>query len=671
MAVGQIDRVIDTPVAEETELKFQYPGMPTTCDGAEAVVWVETRVCQGSGAYPITSSTTMGGGFNAAVTNGIPNLWGEQLIFMEPESEHSSATFCEGFALAGGRVTNFTSGQGLVLMKEVLYTIAGKRLPAVFHVGARALTSQALNVHCGHDDVMAVADCGWGIAFAKNGQEVADLAVILRRVAEEAETPFLCVQDGFLTTHTVENVRLPEPELMAEFVGDPYATTRLRNLMNPERPVMSGVVQNQESYAQGVAAQRPFYFDHVSELADRAFDEFAKLTGRHYARASAYLLGDAHYVLAGQGSVIPTAEAVADYMRAEHGVKVGVLNLSMFRPFPADLVTALLRGKVDAINVTDAAAGRTTLSSFAAAARITAHKQPLEQTAHCLSDQRVLITGDFDKPVRIKAFLSDQLAGFYAAYGVMGALLAFFSFWLKPNANSLHHLYRDRLSRAFHFDPNSFQPGRPNPRPYVPQLSELASEDAPYHLINTAINVQSSAEANRRGRNADFFMLSPLFVGSRVTVSLRRSMTFMPLRTPEEPHSTTIRRGKSAAAARHRQRHLRAGARQRGLPPGQQRRLHRHRDARALDAGLHLAPAGAQPGHDLRSRSRWRARSWVRSCWIESTAGAGAAKPAAHFRDRVAFSSVSYRSRNRDRLRSRVRIRSCGSGNACGFVGCN
>jgi len=105
----------------------------------------------------------------------------------------------------------------------------------------------------------------------------------------------------------------------------------------------------------------------------------------------------------------------------------------------------------------------------------------------------------------------------WAPYLVMGALLAFFSFWLKPNANSLHHLYRDRLSRAFHFDPNSFQPGRPNPRPYVPQLSELASEDAPYHLINTAINVQSSAEANRRGRNADFFMLSPLFVGSRVT----------------------------------------------------------------------------------------------------------------------------------------------------------
>ena len=92
-------------------------------------------------------------------------------MFVEPESEHSAASFCEGFAVAGGRVTNFTSGQGLVLMKEVLYTISGKRLPMVFNIGARALTSHSLNVHAGHDDVMSVADCGWGILFGRNAQE--------------------------------------------------------------------------------------------------------------------------------------------------------------------------------------------------------------------------------------------------------------------------------------------------------------------------------------------------------------------------------------------------------------------------------------------------------------------------------------------------------------------
>ncbi len=136
MATETIDRTTDIPLVQPTEPKFQYSGIPTTCDGAEAVVWIETNISQGSGAYPITSSTTMGGGYNQAVVNAAPNLWGEQLVFVEPESEHSSASFCEGFAAAGGRVTNFTSGQGLVLMKEVLYTIAGKRLPAVFNIGA-------------------------------------------------------------------------------------------------------------------------------------------------------------------------------------------------------------------------------------------------------------------------------------------------------------------------------------------------------------------------------------------------------------------------------------------------------------------------------------------------------------------------------------------------------
>jgi pyruvate-ferredoxin/flavodoxin oxidoreductase len=151
----------------ESQRKPQYPGIPTTSDGAGMVVWVETHITQGACAYPITSSTTMGGGYQVEVANGKRNLWGDELAFIEPESEHSAASTCEGFAVAGGRVTNFTSGQGLILMKEVLYTISGKRLPIVFHIGARAVTSHSLNVHAGHDDVYGVADCGWGVLYAR------------------------------------------------------------------------------------------------------------------------------------------------------------------------------------------------------------------------------------------------------------------------------------------------------------------------------------------------------------------------------------------------------------------------------------------------------------------------------------------------------------------------
>ena len=140
-----------------------YPGIPAIVDGSEAAAHVESRLAEVACVYPITPSTTMAAIYQSAVASGKTDLWGTPLGFIEPESEHSSASAAEGVALAGGRVTNFTAGQGLVLMKEVLYVIAGKRLPVVFHVGARALTSQALNIHAGHDDLMAVADTGWAI----------------------------------------------------------------------------------------------------------------------------------------------------------------------------------------------------------------------------------------------------------------------------------------------------------------------------------------------------------------------------------------------------------------------------------------------------------------------------------------------------------------------------
>ena len=250
-----------------------YPGIPAIVDGSEAVAHVESRLAEVACVYPITPSTTMAAVYQAAVADGRTNLWGTPLRFIEPESEHSSASAAEGAALAGGRVTNFTAGQGLVLMKEVLFVISGKRLPVVFHVGARALTSQALNIHAGHDDVMAVADCGWGMLFARNAQEAADLAAIARRAAEATETPFFVAQDGFLTTHTLENVRLPEDELLREFVGDPR--DHIRDLFDPAEALMTGVVQNQDSYMKGRIGQRA-YTDRIPAILEDAYDRVVR-----------------------------------------------------------------------------------------------------------------------------------------------------------------------------------------------------------------------------------------------------------------------------------------------------------------------------------------------------------------------------------------------------------
>jgi pyruvate-ferredoxin/flavodoxin oxidoreductase len=331
----------DSPdvVSQKAERKFQYPGMPTTCDGSETVVHVEINVTQASGAFPITSSTNMGGGYNAAVMNGYKNLWGDTLIFVEPESEHSAATFCEGFAASGGRVTNFTSGQGLVLMKEVLYTISGKRLPVVMNIGARALTSHSLNVHAGHDDLMSVADCGWGMLFGRNAQESGDLCLISRRAAEASQTPFFNVQDGFLTTHTVEKVRLPELEFMKEYIGKPE--DKLVNLMDPANPMMSGVVQNQDSYMKGKIAQR-WYYDRVGPALEEAFQLFYDKTGRKYDFVLPHRCDDAEFIIVGMGCYMETCQAAVDHLRKK-GIPVGCLNICCFRPFPSRQIVDALK----------------------------------------------------------------------------------------------------------------------------------------------------------------------------------------------------------------------------------------------------------------------------------------------------------------------------------------
>ncbi|MBX2860267.1 MAG: 2-oxoacid:acceptor oxidoreductase family protein [Vampirovibrio sp.] len=326
--------------------KFPYPGVPGTSDGAGMVVHVETRATEAGIAYPITPSTTMGVGYQNAYANGMKNVWGTPIMWLQLESEHSSASSSEGYAVAGGRVTNFTSGQGLVLMKEVLYTISGKRLQVVFNIGARALTSHSLNVHAGHDDIMSVTDVGWGMLFAQNAQEAGDLCLISRRVAEDTFTPFFNVQDGFLTSHTIENVLFHEDELIRDYLGDPRQ--KMRKLFDPDHPLMTGVVQNQDSYMQGKIAQRHFY-DQVKPKLQSAMDEFYKLTGRRYSMISSHKMEDAEYAIVSIGSTAETASVTLDYIRNQ-GHKAGSVAVTCFRPFPgSELVEALKNCKAVAV----------------------------------------------------------------------------------------------------------------------------------------------------------------------------------------------------------------------------------------------------------------------------------------------------------------------------------
>jgi pyruvate-ferredoxin/flavodoxin oxidoreductase len=340
---------------------FPYPGVRAAMDGNTAVIACERESTDAAGAYPITPSTQMGEGWAENAAAGHINISDRPLIFIEPEGEHAAAAVTAGLSMSGLRAANFSSGQGIAYMHESLYAAVGKRLTYILNIGARAMTKSTLNVHAGHDDYHCIDDTGFFQMFAKNAQAAADLNIISHRIAELSLTPGALAQDGFLTTHLIESLLLPERALIEEYLGKPediietptaaqrilYGETRRRIplLWDVDNPIMSGLVENQDSYMQSVAAQRPYFFAHVQELADQAFMEFYRLTGRLYARTMTHLADDAEYLIVGQGSVVPSAAAVADYLREKRGLKVGVLDMVMFRPFPEDHVTKVLKGK--------------------------------------------------------------------------------------------------------------------------------------------------------------------------------------------------------------------------------------------------------------------------------------------------------------------------------------
>ncbi len=340
---------------------IKYPGTRAAMDGNSAVISCERESSDAAGAYPITPSTQMGEYWAEAAAEGHINISGRPLIFIEPEGEHAAAAVTAGLSMSGLRAANFSSGQGIAYMHESLYAAVGKRLTYVLNMGTRAMTKASLNVHAGHDDYHCIDDTGFFQLFAKNVQHAADLNIIAHRIAELALNPGIVAQDGFLTTHLIESFFSPERELIAEFLGQPddiiatptpaqkmiYGETRRRIpiLWDVDNPIMAGIVENQDAYMQSVAAQRPFFFDHIAAIADEAFEAFYQLTGRRYQPVMSYRADDADYLIVGQGSVIPSAEAVADYLRAERDIKVGVVNMLMFRPFPGALLSQRLKGK--------------------------------------------------------------------------------------------------------------------------------------------------------------------------------------------------------------------------------------------------------------------------------------------------------------------------------------
>ena len=355
-----------SPAAAPTSTPPRYPGFRVTCNGNQLVTqYVETRITEGGVFYPITPSTEGGEIYQQSFAQGELNVWGQQKVAAETEGEHAAQGGATAYAVQGRRTVNFTSGQGLVYAMEQYFHAPGKLSTMVLEVGARALTKHALNVHCGHDDFYAALDVGWTMLMAKDAQQAADQAIILRKTSELSLNPGMNIQDGMLTTHSERMYYAPEAELLREFLGAPddqidCPTPAQREIFGPRRrrvpkmmdlqnPILLGPVQNQEHHMNGVVARRNNFNEYILGFLGQCYAEFGQLTGRHYGFVTEYKTADADTVFVSLGCAAENIEAACDYLREQRNAKVGSIHINVIRPFPEAAVINALRGKKNVI----------------------------------------------------------------------------------------------------------------------------------------------------------------------------------------------------------------------------------------------------------------------------------------------------------------------------------
>ncbi len=346
--------------------KPKYPGYRVTCTGNQLVAeHVEIRITEGGVFYPITPSTEGGELYQEAYAKGKLNVFGQQKIAVECEGEHAAQGGATAFSVTGKRTVNFTSGQGIVYAMEQYYHAPGKASTMVLEVGARALTKHALNVHCGHDDIYAALDTGWTMLMAKDAQQAADHAIILRKVNELSLNPGMNVQDGMLTTHSERTYHAPEAEFLREFLGNSsdiiesptkaqkelFGPTRRRvpEMMDLKNPILLGPVQNQEHHMNGVVARRNNFNEPILGFLEDCYKEFGDLTGRHYGLLTEYKADDAETVFVTLGCAAENIDAAVDYLRDQRNASVGSIHVNVIRPFPEVAVIKALRGKKNVI----------------------------------------------------------------------------------------------------------------------------------------------------------------------------------------------------------------------------------------------------------------------------------------------------------------------------------
>lgn len=296
-------------------------------------------------AYPITPSTEIPQYFSSFVNNGAVDT-----EFVPVESEHSAMAATISAEAAGARAMTATSANGLCLMWEMINIASSLRLPIVMSLVNRAI-SGPLNIHNDHSDAMGVRDAGWIMLFSENNQEAYDNTLMAHRIAEHKDVrlPLMVCQDGFITSHSIENIELLEDDKVKEFVGT-YKPEHY--LLNPNESMSVGPLDLQ-AYLFEHKYQEAEAMRNAKKVIAEVAKDFEKITGRKYSFFEEYKMEDAEYVVVCMNSTAGTAKFTVDELRAK-GVKAGLLKVRMYRPFPTEeIAKALSKDSIKSIAILD------------------------------------------------------------------------------------------------------------------------------------------------------------------------------------------------------------------------------------------------------------------------------------------------------------------------------
>ncbi|MBR2215889.1 MAG: pyruvate:ferredoxin (flavodoxin) oxidoreductase [Selenomonadaceae bacterium] len=304
-----------------------------TMDGNTAAAYISYAFTDVAAIYPITPSSPMAEHVDEMAAKGTKNLFGQKVRVIEMQSEAGAAGAVHGSLQAGALTTTYTASQGFLLMIPNLYKVSGELLPGVFHVSARALATNTLNIFGDHQDVMAARQAGCAMLCEASVQEVMDLSAVAHLVAIKGRVPFINFFDGFRTSHEIQKIEVVDYEDLGKILDWEAVKEFRARALNPDHPVIRGTAQNPDIYFQSREAVNSYY-DALPDLVEEAMAEMTKITGREHHLFDYHGDPNAERIIIAMGSVCQATQEVVDYLNKQ-GEKVGLLSVHLYRPFSA------------------------------------------------------------------------------------------------------------------------------------------------------------------------------------------------------------------------------------------------------------------------------------------------------------------------------------------------